>query len=654
MFRACYGLRGKLGLLKRRFAQTNWSGISFSDLLRTEDGVSIEDFLRAHRGNGRRFFFSGDNLPRFASAEKDKKVTAQAHEILGNRFRYFFDRSYDLGSGPDWLLNPVTGVRAAGDRHWCDINLFDRNVGDIKLVWEPSRFAWAYTLVRAYAATGDEKYPEKFWLLLESWLRSNQPNTGPNYACGQECAIRLMAMCFVFYGFGAAESTSVERLEKLIIAMAVHADRIERNIDFAISTKTNHSLTEAAGLYTAGTLFPEFRRAERWKRLGKDVLEKESRRQIYADGCYIQHSMNYHRLMLQDFLWVFRLAELNGDSFSDEPAGRFEKAVEFLYEMQDGQGGRVPNYGANDGALIVPLNNCDYLDYRPVIQSCRYLVAKERRYESGPWDEDLMWFFGAGALKQPVVHRPRTSHRFDAGGYYTIRNRNSWAMVRCHSYRHRIGHIDLLHVDLWAGGDNLLRDCGTYKYFAPDEPDSEKYFPSIHAHNTVVIDGVPPLESASRFVLFPLPKAKVLKCDAQGGRAEWAGEHYAYARSPWRVVHERRVTADGDRWEITDTLKGSGQHKLELIWHVSDEARLVGRDGGKAELLLPGGWILRVADIGQADYELVRAMAGGGESLYYGRRTAGAALVVTGHSGLPATFKTILTKENTGSGMCVE
>lgn len=641
MFRACYGLRGKLGLLKRRFPQTNWAEIAFADLLKTEVGVSIEDFLRANRGNTGRFFFSADNLPPFASEEVKKDVVARADEILENRFLYFFDKSYDLGPGPDWFLNPVTGKQAKSRLHWCDIDLFDPEVGDIKFIWEPSRFAWVYTLVRAYAAAGEEKYAEKFWSLFESWLSSNQPNMGPNYACGQECAIRLMAMCFALHGFGRAKASTAERKVKLVVAIAAHAERIEKNINFAISTKTNHSLTEAAGLYTAGTLFGEFRRAERWKRLGKDVLEKEGRRQIYADGSYIQHSMNYHRLMLQDFLWVFRLAELNGDSFSDELVGRFEKAVEFLYEMQDASSGRVPNYGPNDGTLVVPLNGCDYLDYRPVIQSCWYLLKREKSYDRGPWDEDLVWFFGLDALKGAPVEKARTSQRFSDGGYYTIRGRRSWVMVRCHSYRDRVGHVDPLHLDLWAEGKNLLRDCGTYMYFAPDEPELEKYFKSINAHNTVVVDEQSPLEPASRFLWLPLPKARVLNHEKLANGVKWVGEHFAYDRSPWRVVHRRSISVDADNWEIVDRLEGMGTHRFSLLWHMGTGAEVISGDDNVIRVILGAGWLLEVTGEQLPESEITEQY----ESLYYGRKGPVSVLSVRSKCNLPAEFRTRVWKE---------
>ncbi|MHC4602610.1 MAG: heparinase II/III family protein [Planctomycetota bacterium] len=238
-FRAKYALQKKLGYLKRKCPSGNWAQIGIEQRLRPDVLESGTDLPQIHESNERRFFFDSDRLPNYAGRDCEK-VLSQAENILNNRFQYFFDKWHSLGQVPDWFLNPVTGKRAKRDLHWSDVNLFNPDVGDIKFIWEPSRFAWVYSLVRAFAATGDKKYSEKFWLLFESWLEANQPNTGPNYACGQECAIRLMAMCFALYGFTKAKASSTDRKKKLITAIAVHAERIEKNIDFAISTRTNH------------------------------------------------------------------------------------------------------------------------------------------------------------------------------------------------------------------------------------------------------------------------------------------------------------------------------------------------------------------------------------------------------------------------------
>lgn len=579
-----------------------------------------------------------------------EKIVAQAGEVFQNRFQYFFDRNYDLGPGPDWFLNPTTERRAEPTRHWCDISLFDPNVGDIKFIWEPSRFAWAYTLVRAYTATGQDRYAEKFWSLFESWLEANKPNMGPNYACGQECAIRLMAMCFALYALSEANASTAERRIKLITAIAVHADRIEKNINFAISTRTNHSLTEAAGLYTAGMLFPEFKNADRWLKLGKKVLTSEGLKQIYVDGSYIQHSMNYHRLMLQDFLWVLRLGQLNGDSFSSELTKRVEKAVEFLYQMQDEPSGRVPNYGANDGALIIPLNSCDYLDYRPVLQVTNFLFTGKRLYEKGPWDEDLVWFFGSEAANTTVEATDRKSSQYQVGGYYTLRNKDSWAMLRCHSYKDRPGHADMLHLDLWWKGINVLRDAGSYMYYC--EKPWRSYFASTAAHNAVTVDGADQMTKGMRGIWLNWTKAKfVAQKSCKGGFAKvFQGEHYGYRRKNDNIVHRRAVLSLPDTcWLIVDDVLGTGTHRIKLYWQLCDaDCKLK----GNILTLQTGHGPVCVVILDSADQGKCECFKGddrpiGWQSLYYGNRQPAPMLVCCNRADLPVRFVTLISLGDT-------
>jgi Heparinase II/III-like protein/Heparinase II/III N-terminus len=644
LFRTQYILRKKSGILKRKFHARLWSEITLADFLKQSVRSLPESFLQSHKANNRQFFFENSNLPKPDESYKEK-ISSQADEIINNRFCYFFDISHNLGQGPDWFLHPVTNVRVASQSHWTEVKTFDPDVGDIKFIWEPSRFAWVYVLVRAFAATGDNKYVEKFWNLFESWLKANQPNTGPNYSCGQECSIRAMAMCFAFYAFGSAKASTNERKIKLITAIVVHADRVDKNIDFAISTRTNHSLTEAAGIYTVGMLFPEFRDSEKWLKRGKKILTEEGLKQIYPDGSYIQHSMNYHRLMLQDFLWVLRLAELNNDEFCDKLILRVTKAVEFLYQMQDDKDGRVPNYGANDGALILPLNGCDYLDYRPVVQSCWYLLNRQKLYEEGPWDEDMLWLFGPDSIKTPVASVKRESKEFPIGGYYTLRSRKSWAMIRCHSYVDRVSHIDPLHVDVWADGINLLRDCGSYKYYAPDEPEYENYFKSIRSHNTVTVGGTSPLELVSRFTWLPWPKAELIGYITEGDRIHWEGQHFAYNRSPWNVIHSRSVTVENDRWEITDTLKGKDNHMLELRWHLPSEAEQLSGDNKSIKLQLSKDWIMEISGPTGLTFRQIKGKdEGGWESCYYGAKSPICTMSAAKECQLPMEFKTIVYK----------
>ena len=601
--------------------------------------------MQNHETNGRRFFFDSNSLPK-PDKHYAEKVLSRADETLQNCFQYFFDKNYDLGEGPDWFLNPVTGGRANPNLHWSETKIFDPKVGDIKFIWEPSRFAWVYTLVRAFSVTNDNKYIEKFWELFESWLEANQPNMGPNYACGQECAIRLMAMCFAFYALRNSGPSTTERKIKLITAVAVHADRIEKNIDLAISTHTNHSLTEAAGLYMVGMLFPEFRRSDHWLRLGKKVLTNEGLKQIYTDGSYIQHSMNYQRLMLQDFLWVLRLAQLNNDSFCDELVLRITKATEFLYQMQDDVDGRMPNYGANDGALIIPLNSCDYLDYRPVIQALNYLLNRKKLYEQGPWDEDLLWLFGPEAVEAGVKAVSRKSKEYQSGGYYTIRNKDSWAMIRCHSYRDRPGHADMLHVDLWYKGINILRDGGSYMYYSPRL--QKDYFVSTAAHNTVEIDNADQMVKGPRFLWFQWIHARLIRFETldDGSCGYFEGEQYGYTRFIGRPVHRRSLCRIGDTYIIIDDILGSGSHHVAWRWRLCEAGWQLKE--GLCEAKIGGHKItLTILAPDAMNLSLLRGeetpVFEGWESLYYGEKTPAPTIIHQGQVSLPVCMLTIIS-----------
>ncbi|HRQ22213.1 MAG TPA: heparinase II/III family protein, partial [Anaerolineales bacterium] len=190
---------------------------------------------------------------------------------------------------------------------------------DIKYVWEPNRFAFVYTLVRAYAATNDEKYAGAFWGLIQDWAECNPPNTGANWKDGQEIALRLMAWTFGFYAFIHSPQTTNLQISQFTQLVAAQAERIHANIGYAISTRSNHTISEAFGLWMVGLLFPELKSAEKYFTLGKRLLEEEATKQIFPDGSYAMYSLNYHRFILHLYLYAIRLADINHSPLITSP-----------------------------------------------------------------------------------------------------------------------------------------------------------------------------------------------------------------------------------------------------------------------------------------------------------------------------------------------
>lgn len=649
LWRIGYALRKGSGLLKRRFPTPQWQSLSLVDVLDNgapkEPGAYFE-YRSTIKG---RFLFDPGCLPNAAllnevMGEVGRRRTLEiADDFCRGKFLFFSRHSFDLGWPSDWLLNPMTGGRHENRTHWCNYETFSPARGDIKEVWEPSRFACAYWLVRAYALTGDEKYPRAFWELFESWCEQNPPNRGPNWKCGQETAIRLFAWCFALHGLWKSPSTTPQRVAAMTIAVALQARRIAGNIDYAVSQKNNHGISEAVGLLTVGLLFPELRGADDWRKTGRAIFEQEVRRQVYSDGTFVQHSMNYHRVMLHDALWAIRLADRCGEPIDPDVRRRIAGAAEFLFQMHDPAAGSVPNYGPNDGALLLPMDSCDYQDFRPTIQAACFLAEGHRVLDHGSWDEMLVWLFGVDALNAPPANRKPESNRFDDGGYYTLRSGETWCMIRCHTYRDRPSHVDPLHLDLWHRGVNILGDTGTYKYFNADSPALERYVKDIAAHNTIEIDGRGPLDLYSRFIWLPWPRARCVEHSTDGFR----GEHFAYNRQPWRVAHSRHIRILGDgRWEVIDDLSGPGRHQVTLRWHLPDVPYTFEREAGQLVLELPNGRVAFdlegppgiVLDIHRGKND--PAKTSGWMSLYYGELLPRPTLEVRVVCQLPATIVT--------------
>ncbi len=584
LYRLLYAAQKKTGYLQWRTPAQPWGKVSLSEWLRTEVPCEPRAYVIWRESQPVLFFFRSTTDLTSVLRSRFSPAVAEAESIIAGQWRYFSGRVFSVGFPPEWHRNPLTGEQVLSGRHWSELGDFD--YGDIKLVWEASRFGVVYPLVRAYARTRDERYAQAFWQLLEHWARYNPPNRGPNWMSGQELAFRLMAWCFAIHGFGDSPHTNPERVAKLVAMIAVHAERIEATLHYARSQKNNHALSEATGLLTAGLLFPELRKARHWEAVGRAVLEAEVRRQIYDDGSYIQHSADYHRVMLQVLLWALRLAEFQGRPLSEEVAEQFRRATAFLDALTDPRTGRTPNLGSNDGTLVLPLDECEYDDFRPVIQACHFALSRKRRYEVGLWDEDLLWLFGPAALEgmtrprgsvkttagndySPPAPREVSRRAFPIGGTYVLGKWPQRAFLRCADYRDRPGQADQLHLDLWWDGVNLACDAGTYLYNGL--PPWDNRLARTLVHNTVALDGQDQMSRAGRFLWVDWARGRLRhQARTQDDRLEFLeGEHDGYRAM--RALHRRAVLRVGcEGWLVVDDVVGAGAHRARLHWLLAD------------------------------------------------------------------------------------
>jgi asparagine synthase (glutamine-hydrolysing) len=565
---------------ERRSPAREWDALSWQEWCADETLTDPQAYLEWRRYKAPPFLFTASDfvgwrsqLHAFDESADDLNSLTQAERIRQGIFPHYSTHWLDRGSPPDWHLNPFTSERAENKVHWSRVR--DDGCGDIKHIWELSRFAWVYPLVRVYARDGNERHADTFWRLLEDWLDKNPPNRGVNWMCGQEVAIRIMAWCVGLYGFMATQSTTPQRMTRLALAMAESGRRIEANLAYALSQKNNHGITECTGLITIGLLFPEIRNAGRWRRVGLRYLEQQVNELFYPDGGFSQHSTNYARLALQALVWLSRLLARSPDEQVDWLQSAIARGSRFLFEICQPGTGDVPNSGGNDGALLMPWSNCHYGDFRPVIQAGMLSSkVKEAPFGGGPWDEELLWLGLTKPLDSGAGITPLAEFDAPDGGLFTLR-RGNWTLVaKAPVFRHRPAHADLLHVDLWWKDQPVSVDAGTYAYRAA--PPLADAFKSTAFHNTVEVDGISQMEPVGRFMLLPWAKARLVGRGLTPNKtARWMLlESEAYDRLSDPVRHRRMLIAADGFVAVIDRLRGKRAHLCRLHWLLDGELKI--------------------------------------------------------------------------------
>lgn len=571
---------------------------------------------QAHRlAQAPRFFFDPAQVAELgrrcrAWDQAPDQVARRAQAVAAGRLRFFGGPELATGFPPQWHRNHQIGVDAPAGSHWSRIGDFGH--GDIKLIWEPSRFHFTYDLVRAHARAGGEgPYAELFWRAVEDWLAANPPQAGVNWKCGQEISFRLMAWCFGLHAFLRHPATTAERLHTLAQALHCFGRRIQANLAYALNQQNNHGVSEAAGLWTIGALFPELKQADQWRRLGARLLEDLARRLVYADGGFAQLSPTYHRLVQELYTWVLGLARVNGLAFSAGLRERLGAMLNWSHQLLEPANGEMPKSGGHDSSLLLPLSSCDGNDHRPALQALGYLLHGELAFGEGPWDETALWLCGAEALAAPRRTHERRDFHGGPGGFHVLRNPDSWAALRCGAYHHRPAHADLLHLDLWWRGRNLALDPGSFSYNAPGAWAGG--LAETAYHNTVGVDGQDQMARAQRFMWLPWARSALLGAGrSAGGRLAWLeGAHWGYARLPGGPRHRRTVLClDGQWWLVVDTLTGLGDHRYRLHWlldhapHAWDQAArslVLGYPEGEFQVVAGTSEPAAVADLLSAD-----------------------------------------------------
>ncbi len=449
-------------------------------------------------------FFTTSGMHRFRDEAQQYKepILKKADEICLGWFTFYSYHKFKMDSIPNWTYDPFSEKTLNNNKkHWTEINEFDLNTGDIKNLWELSRFDWATDLARAYGVSKDAKYLDRLNLLINDWSKNNPTNLGVNWRCGQETTIRVMKLFNSSLILGSIFEIS-DPLKEMILQ---HLERIYNNINYAVAQNNNHGTSEAAGLYIGAVwllsqekndsdFIDQQSELTKYKKEGRKILENRLEKLILQDGTFSQKSINYHRVVIDTLSFVlYGLRIFNEPELKPYLFPKMENLGQWLLQMISNEKGEVPNLGANDGARFENLNNNDYRDFRPSLQLYFALLKKQRIWDDSGVNEPLYWR-GIDSKSLVLLEVTLKNHVLD-NEFLQLTYKDIIIRVKATQNNFRPAN-DVLNIDVWYKGKNILIDTGSYSYNSELTP----FFRSIRAHNSLQFGNTEPMPKISRFL----------------------------------------------------------------------------------------------------------------------------------------------------------
>lgn len=597
-------------------------------------------------------------LERRLPEARERIVAAADRACLSSpRFDLLGYRNLSFGVPVDWHLDPVSGRRTPL-LHWSQLDPLDASAsGDCKVVWELNRHQWLVRLAQAYRLTGDDRYAETCARYIGDWIRTNPRGMGINWTSSLELAFRLIAWCWVLSLCGSSPAFSADLSHDMLDAIAAQAAHVERHLSYYFSPNT-HLTGEALGLFYAGVLFPQLKKARRWRRLGADILTQESERQVLPDGVYIEQSTCYQRYTVEIYLHFLILARRNGVDVTAPVAERVQRMLDFLLAIRRPDGS-MPQIGDADGGWLLPLADREPDDFRGLFATAAAVFNRpDYAWAAGGPAPEPLWLLGPSGLEaldhlKPAPPATASSRLFDAGGYAVMRS--GWD-ERAHqvivdagplgcdaSAGH--GHADLLALQVAAFGAPYVVDPGTYGYTSA--PAWRDAFRATTAHSTIVVDGTSQARPAGPFRWDSQPRAWVRQWISNGAFDFVDAEHDAYGRLPDPVRHRRRVLFVKPRYIIVaDDIEGASEHHVELRFQFAPVPVRIGVSGWtRAQGPAGHGLLLRSFATAPLALEVIEGQRDpiqGWVSPHYGQRRPAPVLVCWTAGRLPLRIVTVI------------
>jgi len=635
-----------------RFGQCTWN---VYDRLRLKIGLENKYHNGIGLADSGHFFCKQQDLDSISAIykrhpEARRLLIQRADAICEHRFDLlgYENLNFDRIGQVNWHFDPVHA--ATLPRYWWQrmLNATSINETDLKIVWELNRHQHLVTLAQAYLVTGGEQYRTEVINQLCSWMDANPPKYGINWTSSLELAYRSIAWLWTWFLCGSGDVFGA-LTERFITMLGMHAEHIEHNLSIYFSPNT-HLSGEALGLYYIGTLLPNLRGSERWRRIGRRWLMACLSDHVLPDGGYMERTLWYHRYTLDIYLHFYLLGIQNSDPVVATLKQHLLKLGYFLaYALQPDF--KLPHIGDDDGGRLLPLDGLSGDDPSGIFNILAVLFQSGEFASLGDtFSEEALWLLGPTAaplFQQIVPQRPHdTSKIFPETGYAFLRSgwgkedvyvsfdcgRHGWL-----NYGH--AHADMLSLQVYSGRNAVIRDPGTCSYLNP----WRDWFRNAESHAVVRVDNKYPAVTAGLFQWSTVPNFVELQ-----HRFDDRVDYVAGIMDAGTWQHSREIFFFKPTMiMLLDTIEGEGTHEIELRFPLADTDWLITHNfctSTRSERVCA----IKCETDQPHQIELIK----GWQSTCYGQREAALILVFKGVLKTPQTIATLI--DLSGVDHCIQ
>lgn len=384
-----------------------------------------------------------------------------------------------------FLTNWFNGFIYTSNKPWFKVKDFDELAGDIKGVWELSRWYWVVRI----AVDSSIKKNEKLLLLNEKtseWIRQNPYLIGPNWKCGQEISLRIIHFIFSLRLLGL-DPSKIDKSQVEFIQ--IHLDRILPTLSYARGQKNNHWISEITALFIGGVWLRNhnFSKKKPYYEIALKHLRFATNELFNNDGSFAQSSFNYLRHTLT-LLSLIKL-ESEVEEIHVELDSKIEKSLLFFREFSAFDIKHSHNWGANDGSDPLSLASENFLDssihlmfydyvffrIRPKVNNNEILTSIIKVYDRCNSNQSINFIRDLPEKNKIKV--------YPLGGLTFFRNESYQILIRLPNFNFKPSQDDVGHIDVICKDGPLIVDAGTFSYFL--EKKKFEYFQGVQSHNTI-------------------------------------------------------------------------------------------------------------------------------------------------------------------------